>query len=155
MKMSLKYNWLTRVHPSREDSNPEISVILHLGIFNLDIPKALKYSSLVFARWNLEPKTLSAHHGPLDICISACLTSSSRKNNSARKKQTFCDTYTLHLNLVPPPGNSPCWFVLVCHLCVLGFRLTSYISLMDPSCTPVRDFLNFFPNGEDISTSRD
>lgn len=79
MKMSLKYNWLIRVHPSREDSNPVISVIPDLGIFSLDMPKTLKYSSLVFARWNLEPKTISAHHGPVDICISACLTSHPEK----------------------------------------------------------------------------
>lgn len=69
MKMSLKYDCLLGVHPSREDSNPVISVTFHLGIFSLDISKALKYSSLVLARWNLEPKTISAHHGFVHICL--------------------------------------------------------------------------------------
>lgn len=57
--------------------------------------------------------------------------------------------HMLHLNLVSPPGNSPCWFVLVWHLlCVLGFKLTFYTFITDASYTLVRDLVNCFSDGE-------
>lgn len=59
--------------------------------------------------------------------------------------------HMLHLNLVSPPGNSPCRFVLVWHLlCVLGFKLTFYTFITDAAYTLVRDLVNCFSDGETI-----
>lgn len=70
------------------------------------------------------------------------------KTNSASHKHPLNCTCAPP-NLASPPGNSPCWFVLVWHLlCVLGFKLSFYTFITDAAYTLVRDLVNCFSDGE-------